>query len=277
MMRSSDRLTGRVAGLVCGCALATATASGGGPNLSITWAVNGNPANVVTPPGMEVENGWFRYVGAGLDPASGQMLQFNILADPSGLLDGQLALSNQLGNDIDVDISVSLPVALSFTGGSSLSANVAVGLTTGVGGGSISSGPPALFRTTIDGQAVGPSTNLFWDPFYLSNGGVGSSSTSQFYGLPEPVQGPPIASTVGFDISYTISDHDLAAVSVTATAEGCVGDINGDGVVAAADFTTVLATWGPCPPTPCAADIDNDGMVGVSDMLIVIGNWGGCP
>ena len=51
------------------------------------------------------------------------------------------------------------------------------------------------------------------------------------------------------------------------------GDVNGDGVVNAADFFGLMALWGPCP-VPCAADSDGDGIVGASDFQILLANFG---
>jgi hypothetical protein len=49
------------------------------------------------------------------------------------------------------------------------------------------------------------------------------------------------------------------------------GDLNGDGVVNAADLAQLLANGGPC--AGCAADLDGDGTVGPSDLAILLGNW----
>ena len=38
-----------------------------------------------------------------------------------------------------------------------------------------------------------------------------------------------------------------ASVSSNACAQGCPGDVNGDGQVDGADLAALLATWGSCP------------------------------
>ncbi len=55
-----------------------------------------------------------------------------------------------------------------------------------------------------------------------------------------------------------------------------LGDLNGDGVVGAADLLILLASWGECPDLPetCPADLDGDGNVGAADLLILLANWG---
>ncbi len=51
-------------------------------------------------------------------------------------------------------------------------------------------------------------------------------------------------------------------------------DLNGDGVVNAADLAILLGAWGPCPNPCCAADLDGDGQVSASDLAILLGAWG---
>jgi hypothetical protein len=48
-------------------------------------------------------------------------------------------------------------------------------------------------------------------------------------------------------------------------------DINGDGIVDAADLSTLLGNWGTSDP---ASDIDGDGNVGASDLSSILANWG---
>ncbi|MHC5113590.1 MAG: dockerin type I domain-containing protein [Planctomycetota bacterium] len=57
---------------------------------------------------------------------------------------------------------------------------------------------------------------------------------------------------------------------------GCVGDVNGDGMVDANDLLVVRDYFGlPCEG--CPADIDGDGNVTFADVALVISNWGACP
>lgn len=50
------------------------------------------------------------------------------------------------------------------------------------------------------------------------------------------------------------------------------GDINGDGIVNAADLGVLLGAWGS---NSTAADLDGDGVVGGSDLAILLGAWTG--
>ncbi len=54
-----------------------------------------------------------------------------------------------------------------------------------------------------------------------------------------------------------------------------LGDLNGDGVVNAADLAILLGAWGPCLQcSACPADLDGDCAVSAADLAILLGNWG---
>lgn len=55
----------------------------------------------------------------------------------------------------------------------------------------------------------------------------------------------------------------------------CLGDLDGDSAVGAADLAYLLGSWGPC--VLCAADLDGDGAVGAADLALLLGAWGACP
>ena len=44
-----------------------------------------------------------------------------------------------------------------------------------------------------------------------------------------------------------------------ASAQGCMGDLNGDGKVDGADLATVLSNWGPCPATVVSVSLGGRG------------------
>lgn len=55
---------------------------------------------------------------------------------------------------------------------------------------------------------------------------------------------------------------------------GVPGDLNGDGVVGAADLAILLASWGACPAEgDCPADLNGDGTVGAADLAILLASW----
>ncbi|MGA1632858.1 MAG: dockerin type I repeat-containing protein, partial [Phycisphaerales bacterium] len=51
---------------------------------------------------------------------------------------------------------------------------------------------------------------------------------------------------------------------------GIPGDLNGDGIVNAADLNILLAAWGTDSPI---ADINEDGIVNAADLNILLANW----
>jgi hypothetical protein len=61
-------------------------------------------------------------------------------------------------------------------------------------------------------------------------------------------------------------------VFVISLPSACVGDLNADGIVDAADLGTLLGAWG----TPGATDLDGNGTTGAEDLALLLGAWGTC-
>ncbi|MEE8155108.1 MAG: PQQ-binding-like beta-propeller repeat protein [Phycisphaerales bacterium] len=78
------------------------------------------------------------------------------------------------------------------------------------------------------------------------------------------------------DIAIANQGMNGTVVLINCTAPPTPGDLNGDGVVGAADLLILLASWGTCPDLPetCPADLDLNGSVGAADLLILLNNWG---
>ena len=53
----------------------------------------------------------------------------------------------------------------------------------------------------------------------------------------------------------------------------CPSDLDGDGIVDAADITLLLGAWGSADP---GFDLDQDGVVGGGDLGVILGAWGVC-
>jgi len=58
------------------------------------------------------------------------------------------------------------------------------------------------------------------------------------------------------------------------TAAACVGDLDGNGVVEAADLAALLNAWGSAGPT---GDLDGNGVVEAADLAALLNAWGTCP
>ncbi|MGA1044686.1 MAG: GC-type dockerin domain-anchored protein [Phycisphaerales bacterium] len=56
-------------------------------------------------------------------------------------------------------------------------------------------------------------------------------------------------------------------------APACAADLDGDGVVTAADLSAMLSAWGS---SNAAADLDADGTVGPADLSLLLSSWGMC-
>ena len=52
----------------------------------------------------------------------------------------------------------------------------------------------------------------------------------------------------------------------------CIGDLNFDSVVNAADLAVLLGAWGTA-----TWDLNGDGTVNAADLAILLGAWGFCP
>lgn len=88
-----------------------------------------------------------------------------------------------------------------------------------------------------------------------------------------------------FDCVGTVAQHDaepvLAGGGFTLTGGfwggmptgSCLGDLDGDSVVTAADLALLLGEWGTANP---AADLDGSGLVDAADLAILLGGWNGC-
>lgn len=265
--------------LVIGVGAAVAIADP--PAVRIDWSVNGGPVNTVMPAGSGPSGSFsFKYVGEDVDPVTGIELVYDLIADPYASLGGNLSVFNNMDGPVDLSIAVVMDFTPIFANGSDLSGQVAIGLTTDSGGGQVQSQSPALWQAAIDDAVVGFATALFHDPFWLSNSGAGSSATQANFGIPFPVQGPPIMSDIGFAVNFTLTSLDTASITSAFTATGealtCPGDLDIDGGVDVGDFVALLNAWGPCPRGPCDADLDGDGLVGITDMLALLASWGPC-
>lgn len=77
-------------------------------------------------------------------------------------------------------------------------------------------------------------------------------------------------------------NDDFRAPAIRAAAAGsspscCPTDLNCDGIVDGADLSTLLASWGACPPGgPCPADFNGNGSVDGADLATLLATWGPC-
>ncbi|HMN96698.1 MAG TPA: hypothetical protein PKC43_09660 [Phycisphaerales bacterium] len=73
---------------------------------------------------------------------------------------------------------------------------------------------------------------------------------------------------------WTILDPIVIGPGITFPDPGCAGDLNGDGVVDAADLGILVAAWGP--NFGSNADINDDDVVDGADLGVLLANWGPC-
>lgn len=102
-----------------------------------------------------------------------------------------------------------------------------------------------------------------------SRGAWSRSTQTAFAGLPS---GGIFRLAIG-RTNYTPGDID--SFQIVPPIPDCLGDLDGDGVVAAGDLAILLGSWGPCGP--CAADLNGDGVANAADLALLLGAWGPCP
>jgi hypothetical protein len=67
--------------------------------------------------------------------------------------------------------------------------------------------------------------------------------------------------------------RDMAFTLEGTPADGCVGDLDGDGDTDQGDLGILLANWG-CTGGGCAGDLDDDGDTDQGDLGILLADWG---
>jgi hypothetical protein len=99
--------------------------------------------------------------------------------------------------------------------------------------------------------------------------GVGTTET----GLRVRVEWPDGTTTVVMDV-----DADQVITVTRAGIVDCDADLDGDGLVGAADLAWLMSRLGACAlRTPCPADLDDDGAVTFDDALRLMDAVGPCP
>jgi len=109
----------------------------------------------------------------------------------------------------------------------------------------------------------------------------GSFSAGQWTPLAYPgasfATGNTVIDGVGMGIYFTSSNPSVFSY-VAFTEIPCPADLNDDGVVNGSDLSSLLASWGTCPPKGgCPGDFDDDGVVNGSDLSYLLASWGTCP
>ncbi len=121
--------------------------------------------------------------------------------------------------------------------------------------------------------------------FIENEGATGAVMNSEGGGLPTVIDAvicgsgsTPIAGTWtdggGNCILEFCIDEDADGIPDGCTPP-CSADLDGNGMVDAADLGLMVASWGPCPD--CDGDLTGDGIVDAGDIGLLLGAWGLCP
>ncbi len=82
----------------------------------------------------------------------------------------------------------------------------------------------------------------------------------------EPIANLNWTSDIGAIVNTGIDDVRIGTVT-------CPADLDGDGIVGAADLAILLGAWSGSG----VGDLDGGGSVGAADLAILLGAWGPCP
>ncbi len=140
-------------------------------------------------------------------------------------------------------------------------------------------GPDAPFAAGLDLDSVNASghTGQFTlDVALFDNLPPGGDAAAEVILAPA---GAPGLYEATFTLAF--SDANLPGASARgpltltlfALVTSCIGDLDGDGQVGAADLSIILGAWGTAS---AAADLSGDGTVGPADLAILLGAWGVC-
>ncbi len=129
----------------------------------------------------------------------------------------------------------------------------------------------------VDGSYQSDSVDEIWDQAYLD--GLAGPSSPVIYTLVPKGSGIRIALDRDrdgvFDMDETLSCSDPAdPKSIPGNGASCGFDLNGDGLINAADLGLLLVGWGPCSVgESCSGDFNNDGQVNAADLGLLLVAW----
>ncbi len=182
--------------------------------LNLDWWINDIHVGSLQPAGTYVPAfNWWHYEGQLTSPV-GVTVNYNLNARPAGLIAGSLSVHNTSAAEAEVQIKVIVPLAAPMWGATSLLGSAAITLTADSGGGTLSliDGAP-LYKVLVDAAPAGPAAMLFTDPFQLQLAGLGSTGSSQNFGVPIPVAGPPAVQSLGLKIGLALTPSDQFSLS----------------------------------------------------------------
>jgi hypothetical protein len=130
---------------------------------------------------------------------------------------------------------------------------------------------PVMGRYTVSGSTITTTSSLSLPEETIDLPALPAIENQAF---PLPTVLPP-GGTANLLLSGAFSGGTISTgLSVTLVAQGeleASADINGDGVVNAADLGTLLAAWGS---SLASCDLDGNGIVNGVDLAILLTNWG---
>jgi hypothetical protein len=175
---------------------------GSGPSQNVTYDADdlGETAN---------PNGTYSYHGDAAGPSGGWALSWDVTVKQDPFIDAGFVVTNNTDQTRTYQIVFTLPV-VPITGSSRSGASVNATLTVDGDGGTLGhSGTEPMFTTLLDGV---PFLSLLNHDSSLTVPFAGGSTPTELFGLPGLTQpGPPVASTMGIQLLFTLTPGDTAS------------------------------------------------------------------
>jgi hypothetical protein len=137
------------------------------------------------------------------------------------------------------------------------------------------SGPvPGFYFEIADGSGI---VHSHMDFFIFDEGGGNATPGAYllFLELTSDVYATSEEFVIVFDYNIAAEEFEAAvAAAEDLFAPPCPADLDGSGVVNAADLAQILSAWGPNQGHP--ADFNGDGVINASDLAALLGAWGSC-
>jgi hypothetical protein len=133
--------------------------------------------------------------------------------------------------------------------------------------------------TSIDSYQISP-IGAVWTSILL-NQGLNNTVTPGIYDLEWGTGFAPhtLTHNVPFVSGFVVGNPNIAMPSwfcQPTQTNPCLGDLNSDGTVDAADLSVLLGAWGPWQPTAPDTDFNDDGVTDAADLSVLLGAWGSC-
>jgi len=145
----------------------------------------------------------------------GYEMSVHFLLDPDPTINGNIVITNTTTITQPYTLTVTLPVAPGFNP-SQLNGSVGLTTTSDSTAGTVATiAPDALYTALIDGN---PVHTLMNNPFSLPAPAFDSAVATDRFGIPSPIAGGAVNSTIGISLRFSVTPGDQAGITSQFTA-----------------------------------------------------------